>query len=148
MCHYPSARRPAHAVEPARKEVQDSHDSYCSSLVLSTYQLDRNDHEEHCYGGKYQAEGKEYPCVGTVGDAAHQEFGECIGRCVQAEDEAQFHFLESKGSEEGDCKGQVLADEVETGVSDECSGEYLKAESSVSPVCRGACFRRSVVWLS
>ena len=88
MCHHPSARGPAHAVEPARKEVEDSHYRNCGSLVLRPDQLDRNNHEEHCYGGEYQAEGKEYPCVGTVRYTAHQEFGERVGGGVQAEDKA------------------------------------------------------------
>ena len=132
--HHASARRPAHAVEPAHEEVQDAHHQDGQGFAFGADGLDGDDHKAHRDGGQHQAEGQERPGVGAVGDTAHQEFGEGVGRGIQAEDEAQLRLLEAERRHGRDGHRQVFADQVEAGIADEGAQEHLQAQALVAGV--------------
>ena len=94
--HHASARRPPHAVEPAHKEVEHSHQENGQRFVVGTDPLNGNNHEEHGYGGHHQAQWQESTGVTTVGNACHDELREAICNGIHREYDAQFTLVETE----------------------------------------------------
>ena len=129
--HDATARRPAHAVEPADQKVQDRHEDDGQLLAFGAEQRDRDDHEHHRHGGQDQSQRQEHAGVAAVRNASHQEFGQGVGHGVHREDDAQFALVEAQEREFGNRHREILPDDVESGVSDEDAEEYLQAHALV-----------------
>lgn len=131
VCHHASARRPSHAVEPAHKEVEGSHQRDGQSLVLSANELHGHDHEQHRQGGAHQSQREELAGVAAVAYRSHDELRETIGNGVHRQHDAQLALVEAERGEGGDCHREVFAHNVETGIADEDAHEYLPAQLAV-----------------
>ena len=94
--HHPSARRPAHTVEPADQGVQHTHHKNCKTLVLSAYELDGDNHEAHRNGCQNQAHRQEHAGVRTVGHAAVQELRQGVCGGIQTQHETELSLLEAE----------------------------------------------------
>jgi hypothetical protein len=105
--------------------------------MRGAYPLDGNGHKHHGDGGKYQTEGQKAARVAAVGDAGHQKLGETVGNGVHRKYNAQFVLAETKGCQHGNGHGEILAHNVESGISDEDAEKYLPAQAAVTFVGLG-----------
>ena len=142
MGHHAATRRPTHTVEPTDKEVQDGHQGDCQALVVSTNPLHRNDHEHHRDGSEDQTQRQEALCIAAIGDTGHDKLGEAIGDGVHGEHHTQLALLEAERREHRDCHGEVLADNIESRVTNKDTDEDLPTQATVSLICLGACLLR------
>ena len=145
--HHAAARGPAHAVEPADQAVEHPHHQDGQGLVFRADPLDRDDHEAHGDSREDEAQGQENAGVGTVAHAAHQELGQGVGGGVETQDESQLRLVETERGHSRDGHGEVLADEIESGVADEGPDEDLRAQALVSGIRLGAGLGRQVLRL-
>ena len=76
VCHDPSARRPAEAAQPA----DDQHECEYDCCVHGGVRSERDDScKDHGERGEDKPHAKEFPRVGSVRHAAHDELGESVG---------------------------------------------------------------------
>lgn len=107
--------------------------------MFYTEPLDRNYHERHGYGCKYETERQESSCVAPVADARHDKLGESVSDGIHREDYGELFSVESELLESWYCHGKILPDDVETGVSYEYAEKYLPSESFVAGVNARSC---------
>ena len=77
-----------------------------------------------------------------VRDARHEELGKTVGDSIHRQDNSQLTLVESERLEEGDRHGEVLANDVEPGITDENAEENLHAEAFVTLVRFRTCLLR------
>ena len=111
-------------------------------------ELDGYNHEAHGDGREDEAQGQEHTGVGAVAHASHQEFGQGIGRGVQAQHKAQFGFVKAQGCHGWNGHGQVLAHQVKAGIADERADEHLQTQTFELGVGLGAGLGRQIGRLS
>ena len=137
--HHSSAGRPAHAVEPANEEVHRGHERNRKTLVRGPNPVNRNHHEGHRQSGQDQAQRQEPTGIAAVGHAGHHELGDAVGDGVHRQHNTKLPLAEAEGRQHGDSHGEVLADDVETGIADEDSQEDLGAHPLIAGVGSRTC---------
>ncbi|MNO92407.1 hypothetical protein D3C76_839810 [compost metagenome] len=126
--HGPPARRPAHTLRPAIDEQQDEHDGHAGRRPMGKTEREHHRRRDH------QAERQEVTRVGTVGNDAHQELGQAVGDGNRRQRHPQFSTGVALFDQIRHGQGEVFAQQVVTGVTDEDTGEDLPTQASVGAV--------------
>ncbi|MNV71113.1 hypothetical protein D3C71_1641160 [compost metagenome] len=126
--HGPATRRPTHALRPAVDEQQNEHHGHAGRRP------GRETENEHHPSRHQKTEWQEEARVGTVGHQAHEKLRQTVGNRDGGHRQTQLATGVAFIDQVRHGQGEVLAQQVVTGIANENAGENLPAKASVGAV--------------
>ena len=95
--------------------------------MLSSQILNRHNHKHHGHSSQHQAQRQEDTRVAAIGNAGHNELRETVSHGIHRKHDTQLSLFKAKWFEHGNGHGEILTNNIETGITDERSKKYLPA---------------------